>query len=259
MTERFSGKVAIVTGGASGIGRASALAFAAEGASVAIADVDRAGGEDALREAIATGGQAIFVEADVSKEAGAATIVDQTVASFGGVDILHNNAGVVSYGTVPDTPEEEWDRVLGINLKGVYLCSKHAVPELAKRGGGAIVNTASVQAFASQRLVAAYASSKAGVVALTKTMALDHAREGIRVNCVCPGSIDTPMVRHAATRFSMNDPEAAIRGWAEAHPAGRIGEPGEVAAAVLFLASSDASFVTGATLTVDGGLLAQLM
>jgi len=259
MTERFSGKVAIVTGGASGIGRASALAFAAEGASVAIADVDRARGEDAVGEALARGGQAVFIEADVSRDADAARIVDHTVASFGGVDILHNNAAVVSYATVPDTPEHEWDRVLGINLKGVYLCSKRAVPEMVKRGGGAIVNTASVQAFASQRLVASYAASKAGVVALTKTMALDHASEGIRVNCVCPGSIDTPMVRYAATKFSEGDPEAAIRGWAEAHPIGRIGEPGEVAAAVLFLASSDASFVTGATLTVDGGLLAQLM
>ena len=259
MPERFSGKVAIVTGGASGIGRATALAFAREGASVAIADVDRAGGEDALRETIARGGQAIFVEADVSEAAGAARIIDHTVASFGGVDILHNNAAVVFYGTVPDTPEHEWDRVLGVNLRGAYLCSKYAIPEMVKRGGGAIVNTASVQAFASQRLVAAYAASKAGVVALTKTMALDHASEGIRVNCVCPGSIDTPMVRNAAKIFSMDDPAAAVRGWAEAHPVGRIGEPGEVAAAVLFLASSEASFVTGTTLTVDGGLLAQLM
>ena len=259
MTERFSGKVAIVTGGASGIGRAAALAFAREGASVAIADIDRARGEDALRETIARGGQAIFVEADVSEDAGAARIVDQAVASFGGVDILHNNAAVVVYGTVPETSEQEWDRVLGINLKGAYLCSKRAVPEMVKRGGGAIVNTASVQAFASQRLVAAYAASKAGVVSLTRTMALDHASQGIRVNCVCPGSIDTPMVRHAAETFSMDDPEAAIRDWGEAHPVGRIGEPAEVAAAVLFLASADASFVTGATLTVDGGLLAQLM
>jgi len=259
MRERFSGKVAIVTGGASGIGRAAALAFAREGASVAIADIDRARGEDALREAIARGGQAIFVEADVSTDAGAARIIDQTVASFGGVDVLHNNAAVVVYGTVPDTSEQEWDRVLGINLKGAYLCSKRVIPELVKRGGGAIVNTASVQAFASQRLVAAYAASKAGVVALTRTMALDHASQGIRVNCVCPGSIDTPMVRRAAETFSMDDPEAAIRDWAEAHPVGRIGEPAEVAAAVLFLASADASFVTGATLTVDGGLLAQLM
>ena len=259
MTERFSGKVAIVTGGASGIGRASARACAMEGASVAIADVDRVGGEETLRGTIARGGQAVFIQADVSKAEDAEKIVDHTVASFGGVDILHNNAGVVVYGTVPEMPEQEWDRVLGVNLKGAFLCSKHAIPQMVSRGGGAIVNTASVQAFASQRLVAAYAASKAAVIAMTKTMALDHALEGIRVNCVCPGSIDTPMVRSAARIFSLDDPELAVRGWAEAHPVGRIGDAEEVATAVLFLASSGASFITGASLAVDGGLLAQLI
>lgn len=262
MTEQkklFAGKVAIVTGAASGIGRATALAFAQKGASVALADIDRAQGEDALREAIARGGRAIFVEADVSIEADTRKLVDQTAAAFGGIDILHNNAGIVSYATVPEMSAEEWDRVLAVNLKSVFLCSKYAIPEMVKRGGGVIVNSASAQGFASQPQIAAYAASKAGIIGMTRTMAIDHARDGIRVICVCPGPIDTPMVRRAASRFSSDDPDAAMQGWADAQPMGRIGAPEEVANTVLYLASPDASLITGSALILDGGLLASLM
>ena len=262
MTENemlFAGKVVIVTGAASGIGRATALAFAQKGASVALVDIERAQGEDALREAIARGGRAIFVEADVSIEADARKLVDQTATAFGGIDILHNNAGIVSYATVPEMSADEWDRVLAVNLKSVFLCSKYAIPEMVKRGGGVIVNSASAQGFASQPQMAAYAASKAGIIGMTRTMAIDHARDGIRVACVCPGPIDTPMVRRAASRFSSDDPDAAMQGWADAQPIGRIGAPEEVANTVLYLASPDASLITGSALILDGGLLASLM
>lgn len=259
MQGRFQDKVALVTGGASGIGRASAHAFAAEGASVAIADIDREGGEGALQSIIAEGGQAIFVEADVATDRGAHDAVDQVVSAFGGLDVLHNNAGRTLYGDVTEIEEADWDATQSANLKSVYLCSRYAVRRMRERGGGAIVSTSSAHAFSTQPLMAAYASAKAGVVALTKAMALDHAREGIRVNCVCPGTVDTLMVKKAAERFSMFEPEEAMEEWAEAHPAGRIARPEEVAKAVLYLASEDASFITGTSLSVDGGLLASLM
>ncbi len=224
-----------------------------------LVDIDRPRGEDGLRETIARGGRAIFVEADVSTEEGARTAVDQTVTAFGGLDILHNNAGIVAYARVPEMSADEWDRVLTTNLKSVFLCSKYAIPAMVIRGGGVIVNTASTAAFASQPGLSAYAASKSAIVGLTRTIAVDHGRDGIRSVCVCPGVTDTPMIQRAAERFSSNDPEAAMQGWADAQPLGRIATPEEVAGAVLYLASPDASFVSGTSLVVDGGLLASLM
>lgn len=172
--------------------------------------------------------------------------------------MLVNNAGVVRYGTAPEFPVEDWDLVVGTNLKGAFLTVKHAVPLMRERGGGAIVNLASAQAFASQPLVAAYSASKGGIVAMTRTMALDHAADGIRVNCVCPGSVETPMLRYGAEVLDGGDPHQTMQAWGRLHPIGRLIQPEEVAALVAFLASDDAAAITGAPYLVDGGLLAEL-
>jgi NAD(P)-dependent dehydrogenase (short-subunit alcohol dehydrogenase family) len=257
MAERFKSKAIIVTGAGNGMGRASALAFAREGGGVAVADINAADGQATARQIADAGGRAIFVQCDVSRSADVQRLVAETVAAFGGVDVLHNNAGVVKYGTVVDMPEEDWDRVLDINLKGTFLACKYAIPEMRKRGGGAIVNTASVQAFATQQLVAAYSASKGAMVSFTMTVALDHAAENIRCNCIAPGSIQTPMLEMAANLFSAN-PAEAIRDWGRAHPLGRVGTPEEVAGLALFLASDDAAFCTGGCYRIDGGLLSAI-
>lgn len=259
MPKRFENKVIIVTGAGKGIGAATAKAFAAEGGHVAVADVDIAAGQHTVKQIHDAGGQAIFVQCDVSKSADVQRLIAETVRAFGGIDVLYNNAGVARYGTVDEMSEDDWDWVLDINLKGTFLTCKYAIPELRKRGGGAIVNTASVQAFATQRTVAAYAASKGGVLSFTKTVALDHAKDNIRCNCIAPGSIHTPMLDDSAHTFSPDNPEAAIAGWGKLHPIGRVGKPEEVAQLVLFLSSEDSSFCTGACYEVDGGLLANLM
>ncbi|MEN9938676.1 MAG: hypothetical protein RLZZ387_5255 [Chloroflexota bacterium] len=252
----LAGKGAIVTGAAKGIGAAVARALAREGASIVIADVDTAGAESLAEELRAAGGQALAVRADVSRSDDARRLVDAAVERFGGVDLLVNNAGIQTYGTVETMPEEEWDRTLGVNLKSVFLVSKYAVPEIRRRGGGAIVNIASIQALATQPAVSAYAASKGGIVSMTRSMALDFAADGIRVNCVCPGSVDTPMLRWAADQFGAGDPEGAVRSWGGLHALGRVARPEEVAEMVLFLASPRSSFCTGGAYLVDGGMLA---
>lgn len=251
----FDGKVVIVTGGALGIGRATALEFAREGARVAIADVNEEAGRAVEAE---IGDASLLVVADVARMDECRRVVSETVAAFGGVDVLFNNAGIQppdSYRNVEDTPEEMWDRILDVNLKSYYMMSKFAIPEMRKRGGGAIINTASVQGLQSQNLVPAYAASKGGVLSLTRQMALDYAAENIRVLAVNPGTIDTEMVRTVA-RMEAGDPDETIEGWGKGHPIGRVGQGVDIANAVLFLASDKASFMTGEHLNVDGGYMA---
>jgi NAD(P)-dependent dehydrogenase (short-subunit alcohol dehydrogenase family) len=255
----LAGKVALVTGGSLGIGRATARRLAGEGAAVVLCGHDDASVADALTELRGAGLEVDGRRADVSSAAEVEELVGFTAERYGGVDILVNSAGIQRYGTVVDTSEELWDEVLAVNLKGMFLTAKHCVPELRRRGGGAIVNVASVQAFATQGGVAAYAASKAGVVGLTKAIAVDHAAENIRCNAVCPGSVDTPMLRFAAGLFKGDGTEDdTIRGWGSSHPLGRVARPEEVAEVIAFLAGDRASFVTGAELRVDGGLLAQI-
>jgi NAD(P)-dependent dehydrogenase (short-subunit alcohol dehydrogenase family) len=254
----FDGKVVIVTGGAYGIGRDTAYEFAKEGARVAVADVDAATGRAVEARLNELGPGGLLVEADVSKAEACRRVVSETVAAFGGVDVLFNNVGIQSpdsYFNVEDTPEETWDRILDVNLKSYYLMSKYAIPEMRKRGGGAIVNTASVQGLQSQKLVPAYAASKGGILSLTRQMSLDYASENIRVLAVCPGAIDTKMLRTSA-ETAEGDPDELIAEWGKGHPIGRIGTGLDIANVVLFLASDKAGFLTGEYVNVDGGYMA---
>ena len=251
---RFANKVAVVTGAATGIGAATALAFAAEGAQVTLADVNQAALDERLAEIKAAGGEAIAVNVDVSNPYDVQRIVAAAVDAFGGIDYLVASAGIQTYGTVVSTDEDTWDRTLGVNAKGVYLAAKYCIPEMVKRGGGAIVNVASVQGINSQPNVAAYSASKGAVIAMTRTMALDHAADNIRSNSLCPGSVDTPMLRSSAQLFSPDDPHGALDEWGGLHALGRIAQPSEMAQVALFLCSEAASFITGAAIVADGGL-----
>lgn len=257
MTDEFNEKVAVITGAAKGIGKATAQAFSKRGAGAVLVDVDTTEGEKTRAQLEEQGGQALFVKADVSESAEAERVVTEAISRFGRIDFLVNSAGIQRYGDVVETTEEVWDEVLGTNLKSMFLMGKHCVPKMKEVGGGAIVNVASVQAIAAQRAVAAYAASKGGAVSLTKAMAVDHAPE-IRVNCVCPGSVDTPMLRRSAELFGGDNPDEAVKLWGTMHPLGRVAQPEEVAESIVFLASSQASFITGAVLLVDGGLMSIL-
>ena len=255
----FSGKVVIITGGGLGIGRGAAKNLAEKGASVAICS-DR---EDQIKTAEAglqeEGLEVQGIKADVTSSTDMKRLVNFAAETYGGVDVLVNAAGVQRYGTVVDTEEEVWDEVLDVNLKGIYLASKYAILQMRERGGGAIVNLSSVQAFASQKGVAAYTTSKGGINALTRAMALDHAEENIRVNAVCPASVDTPMLRWAANLFRGDKSvEDTVAEWGKMHPLGRVATVEEVAEVIAFLASEKASFVTGGEYKVDGGMLAAL-
>jgi NAD(P)-dependent dehydrogenase (short-subunit alcohol dehydrogenase family) len=258
MPDELSGKVALVTGGGSGIGAETARTVARLGAAVTVADVNEASAEDVAQDILSDGGTAQAVTCDVRRATDAENAVAATAKAFGGVDFLVNNAGIVRYGTVVDASEDDWDAVVDTNLKGPYLMAKFAIPEMRKRHGGAIVNTASVQAFASQELVAAYSASKGGIVAMTKTMALDHAADGIRVNAVAPGSVETGMARYAADLFHPEDPDTAMQSWGKLHPLQYLAQPSEIADVIVFLISDRARYVTGTTCIVDGGLLAKL-
>ncbi len=256
----FSNKVVIVTGGALGMGRAACLAFAREQASVVAADINTEASCTLVNEIRSEGGRARAVVADVARAEEAQKVVRQTVETFGGVDILFNNVGIQpnrSYVDAENLPEEDWDRILAVNLKSHFLMAKYCIPEMKKRGGGVIINNASVQGLQSQKQVPAYAASKGGVLSLTRNLALDYAEYNIRVLAICPGSIDTPMLRDSAAFFSPQNPEAAVLDWGKKHPLGRIGTPEDVASVVLFLASDKASFMTGEWVCVDGGLMAK--
>jgi NAD(P)-dependent dehydrogenase (short-subunit alcohol dehydrogenase family) len=248
------GKRALITGGASGIGRATALLFAREGAAVVVADVDESGGQAVVHDILGHGGQAVFVRCDVTRAADCQRAVEQAVALFGGLDILFNNAGIIRRTTVLDITEEEWDRVMAVNVKSIYLMSRYAVPVMAAEGGGAIVNTASGWGLAGGRNAVSYCASKGAVVNMTRAMALDHGPQNIRINCICPGDTDTGMLREEARQLGAT--EADFLAGAADRPLGRIGTPQEIAQAVLYLASDASSFVTGAALVVDGGGLA---
>jgi NAD(P)-dependent dehydrogenase (short-subunit alcohol dehydrogenase family) len=254
----YSGKVVIVTGGALGMGGATSLEFAREGAKVVVADVNEAAGQAIVAKMKDAEGSGLFVLADVSKNADCRRVVDAAVATFGGVDVLFNNVGIqppASYTNAEDTSEETWDRILNVNLKSYFLMAKYAIPELRKRGGGAIINNASVQGLQSMKRVPAYAASKGGVLSLTRQLAVEYARENIRVLAICPGTIDTDMVRTAAA-MEGGDVEATLKRYGESHPIGRIGTGQDIANAVLFLASDKASFMTGSYVCVDGGYMA---
>jgi NAD(P)-dependent dehydrogenase (short-subunit alcohol dehydrogenase family) len=258
----FRGKVAVVTGGSTGIGRATVERLARGGASVVFCSNDAAGLDAALRELDPLGDVQARL-ADVRHSDQMASLMREAGERFSGIDLLANCAGIQRYGTAEDTEESVWDEVLAVNLKGCYLASRYAIPQMRKRGGGAIVHVSSVQALACQRNVAAYAASKGGLNALTRSMALDFASDRIRVNAVCPGSVDTPMLRASAAQFGGGRAvEDVVREWGTSHPLGRgydrVCAPAEVAEVIAFLLSDRASFVTGAELKVDGGLLASL-
>lgn len=249
----LSGKVAIVTGGAMGIGEAAARKLAAAGAIVAILDPNEQAGAKTAGEIRESGGRCEFLRCDVSQSQEVERAVNGVAAKQGGIDILVSNAGVQHYGDVVTTSEADWDRVIGINVKGGFLAAKFAVPHMHKRGGGAIVVMGSVQSFTAIKNSLAYVVSKHAVLGLTRAMALDYAQDGIRVNCICPGTIDTPMLHWAANLAP--DPESVIRTCDRMHALGRIGKPEEVADAILYLVSPMSSFITGAALVVDGGML----
>ena len=252
---RLRDKVAIITGGSSGIGQATALLFAKEGAKIVIASRNPEEGSKTVDMIKKEGGKAVFIKTDVSKELEVKNLVESTVKIFGKIDILYNNAGIELAKPVTETTEAEWDSVLNINLKGVFFGCKYAIPHMLKNGKGSIINTASAAGIVGFPNLAAYCASKGGIVLLTKEMALDYARQGIRVNAICPGAIMTPMLE----RFFEKAPDPALvkKQMADSHPMGRLGKPEEIANTALFLASDESSFITGHALLVDGGMTAQ--
>jgi NAD(P)-dependent dehydrogenase (short-subunit alcohol dehydrogenase family) len=248
---RLANRTALITGGTSGIGRATAVLFAQEGARVAVTGRDATRGLEVANRIENANGKVLFIRSDVRLAADCRHAVEETLATFGGLDILFNNAGVFFPRTVPECPEEEWDLTLDVNLKGTYLMSKYALPAMIAAGRGVIINNSSGWGLVGGDAAAAYCASKGGVVLLTKAMAIDHGRQGIRVNCICPGDVETPMLPEDARRRGLSW-ETYLAGAAN-RPLGRIGQPEEIARAALFLASDESSFMTGAALVVDGG------
>ncbi|NYZ78094.1 SDR family oxidoreductase [Candidatus Micrarchaeota archaeon] len=253
MAKEFDGKIALVTGASSGIGRATALAFAEKGARVCAADVNIEGGNETVKLIEKAGGKAFFVKCDISKASDVKAMVGAVVKKFGRLDFAHNNAGIEGKtASTADCTEENWDKTIGINLKGVWLCMKFEIPVMLKQGGGAIVNTSSVAGLIGFQGIPAYVASKHGIIGLTKTAALEYSKANIRVNVVCPGVIQTPMIE----RFTAGNPEAEKQLIATT-PMARVGQPKEIANAVVWLCSDKASYVTGHALVADGGMTVQ--
>lgn len=253
MAGRLDGKVALVTGGGSGIGQATALIFAREGAKVVVADINVEGGEETVRQIQAAGGDATFVKTDVSKAAEVEALVNKTVQTYGQLDCAFNNAGIEGAAKfTTECTEEEFDRTIAVNVTGVWLCMKYEIQHMLSHGGGSIVNTASAAGLIGLPSASDYVASKHAVVGLTKTAALEYAKAGIRVNAVCPGAIDTPMIARSAQAIPGFDELAVAM-----EPVGRFGQSSEIGEAVAWLCSDAASFVTGIPMSVDGGMVAQ--
>lgn len=249
---RLANKVAIITGAGSGIGRASALRFAQEGAKVVVVDWHGDAAQSTVDQIAAQGGQAIAVRADVSQETDMAQMVETTLGTYGRIDILFNNAAIQVFGVIPDTAPEDWHKVMDVNLKGVYLGCKYAIPPMIAQGGGSILTTSSALGLVGDPVLPAYGATKGAIIAMTKAMAQAHGPQGIRVNCICPGDVATPLVMEY---FDQQPDPTAARAQVAAHYAlRRIAEPAEIAQVALFLASDESSFITGAALVVDGGL-----
>jgi NAD(P)-dependent dehydrogenase (short-subunit alcohol dehydrogenase family) len=251
---KLSGRVAIVTGAASGIGRASSLAFAREGAQVIAADLDEQGGKETVARILGQGYEAFFIRTDVTSEMEAKRMVEETIHRWGRIDILFNNAGIVLVKSLEETTEAEWDRVMSVNVKGAFLATKHVVPHMRRNGGGAILNTGSIASFTGQVGTPVYTASKGAIALLTKSLALDFGRDRIRVNCLCPGITDTPMLREHLGHGA--EGEARIRARLSRVPLGEILKPEDVARAALYMVSDDSLGITGVLHVVDGGLLA---
>jgi NAD(P)-dependent dehydrogenase (short-subunit alcohol dehydrogenase family) len=257
MPGRLDGKVALVTGGGSGIGRAAAEQFAAEGAACAVLDMAGAAAAETVDKIKVAGGTAIAVAADVTSADQVDAAVRQVVDELGHLDVLYNNAGVDSSGSVADVTEDDWDRCFGVNVKGTYLCSRAAVPHLAAAGSASIINQGSVAALVAVPNFAAYCAAKGAVVALTRSMAIDLASRRIRVNAICPGTVFTPLMEPMLRARGDGDLDAGLAKTLTKYPIGRLGTPEEIARVALFLASDEASFMTGSVLTADGGMTAQ--
>ncbi len=252
---RFAGKVAFITGASRGIGRATALALAREGANVALGGLVGEDGEAVAAACREHGGEALWLPADLGDERSVEAAVAQTAETWGGIDVLVNNAGTYLKGTVISTTLAQWEQLMRVNLTGAFLCARHVVPLMLARGGGSVVNVASEAGLVGLADQTAYNASKAALISLTQSMALDFAAHDVRVNCVCPGTTLTPLVEEAVAREA--DPEAALRRLGNVRPLDRLGRPEEIAEAILFLASDAASYATGAVLAVDGGYTAQ--